>query len=852
MRMNSILQNYHNIFGNMLLEVLPIASSSLIIYLNGGPMLKHIIVLFALLAPSAFAIQCGDYFYLRTLKSETKTENPLLRKSRLEKGVYPEFDRIEPGHFLEALDVAKVQAQRLLNEIREEKNPTFENVILKSEEVSRVLNNANGVLDFYTGSFKTEAIEKIEELYAEETSRFYSEIGTDARLFAQVKAVYESRGERKYAPDQLLLIEDSYKGYTRGGALLNDAQKARFVEITQELSSLSVKFQNNVAAYKKANFVHVTDAKDLAGIPADIVGMMEQAAQKRGLTGAVIEMGQPSIIKEVMERADSESLRREVFFKNGKAGYSNDAFNNESVLRRIVELRQERAQLLGFETHADYVIQERMAASVSTVNQFLDTLGAAYRPKAEQERDTLVAYKEKLTGSREMQPWERSYWMVKFENEILTFDTNVFKEYLPYQNVRAGFFNLIHELYGITFKERRDLPRIDPDVEVYQVISKEGETYGYLTVDMFARDIKRGGAWMNPHSNSYELNGERVPALVSINLNTAKPVEGKSHLLTINEGETFYHEMGHALHGLLSRVRYDSQSGTNVKWDFVELPSQVMENFFKERMGQFAFHHETGKPIPKEYLAKLEEQHQLFSGIAGLRQISFAQLDMAWYTGAMQKMTGTLSEIDRAIMDKYSVFPSVDGTSMSAAFTHIFSGGYSAGYYSYKWAELLDADAYFIMRTQGVEAARRFLRYVLEVGGSLDPNQAYVNFAGRPATIDALLIRDGVKKAPSVETPSSEKKLNESKISAYLLKAIKEGNNGRPHYSVALRATSEAEGKLVADMLTTMGAKVTHITGSTLWIVRKATLDMIIEASNDARVVSISGNEPTPPPLHFP
>lgn len=712
-------------------------------------MLKIIFGLTALISTTSFAIECKNYFRLTELRTSmtASSDNPLLRTSRLEKGIYPEFDKIQPGHFVPALDAAKAQASRLLEEIRNEKNPTFENVILKLESMWAALNKPNSILDFYAGSFKTPDIAVLEELYAEEFSSFDSKIGTDPEIFAKVKAVYDTRNTRKYDADQLLLLEKKYKDFVRSGALLEPAQKQRYIAISEELSSLGVRFTNNITDYKRANFVHITDPRDLAGIPADIVQAMEAAAKKRGLTGAILEMGKPSIYIQVMERAESDLLRQQAFLMMGRAGYAKDEFNNEQNIRRILELKSELAGLLGFKSYADYGLESKMAQNVQTVEEFLESLTKAYQSKAETEKATLEDYKFSKTGSREIKPWERAYWMRKYESENLSVDTNAFKDYLAYENVRAGFLNLVYKLYGITFKPRPDLPRIDPDVEVYQVISAEGETYGYITVDMYARDIKRGGAWMNPHSQSYIQNGTRVPSLVSINLNVTKPVAGKPLLLTLDEGETFYHEMGHALHGLLSRARYSSQSGTSVKWDFVELPSQVMENFFidPDYMKTFAFHYETGKPIPEELLQKLKAQKQAFSATALLRQVSLARLDMAWHTGEALKMSGTLAEIDNALMNQVTVFKSNEDVSMSAGFSHIFAGGYSAGYYSYKWAEVLDADAYTIMKREGVEASRRFLKYVLEVGGSKDPNEAYKDFAGRPATIDALLERDGVK-----------------------------------------------------------------------------------------------------------
>ncbi len=703
-----------------------------------------------LLSTQAHAISCQAYFRVSDLSHRMSTDsiadNPLIQKSPLENGVYPEYNKIKPEHFIPALRDAQVKAEMLLTQIRNEQNPTFESIVLKLEDVSRIFSKPMEIFGAYASSFKTADIKAIEEVYSETTSNFYSTLSTDPKLFSQIKKVYENRANLE--ADQKLLVEDSYKSFARNGSELVGAEKDRMIAINTELSALADLFANNLTDYRATHFIHITDAKQLAGIPEDVVNALRQAAEKRGLAGAVIEMSQPSLAMSVMEKADSNELRKELFFMSGRNGYEKGDYNNEALLRKIAELRQERAALLKYPNHAEYVLEERMAQNLKNVQEFIESLVQAYTPKAEAENQMLADFKNQKTGSPDVLPWERSFWVKKLETERLNFDSEVFKEYLSYSNVKNGFFNLVQKMYGLKLIERPDLPRIDNDMEVVEVRSENNELYGFVIIDMYAREIKRGGAWMNQILSSIQENGQRTPAIVSINMNLAKPEGTNPFLLKLDDGETFFHEFGHALHGLLTKARYFSQSGTNVKWDFVELPSQVMENFFldPEVMSTFAFHYKTKEPVPKEYLQKLTALKQMFSGNYMLNSLALSRLDLAWHDGTALKMTGTLAEIDNAILNLTRAVKMNEDISRSSAFSHIFSGGYSAGYYSYFWAQVLDADAYSVMKRGGVPAARNFLKYVLEVGGSMDPNVAYENFAGRKPSTDALLERDGIKK----------------------------------------------------------------------------------------------------------
>ncbi len=669
--------------------------------------------------------------------------NPIL-DSRFLEGEFPPFNLIETKHFLPAVKELISRTRSAAVELKKIPKPTFENFILPFEDSLRKNSQVQEIYGMFGLSKSSDEFKKIEPEIAAMISDFNTELFSDVDLFRKVNEVYQVRS--RLEQDQQRLVENYYKWFIRTGCNLDPAKKKRFKEISQELAKLTVEFGQNI---QRSTMEFKLDVKEsqLKGLSSEVISKLESNARAEKRDGYLATL-EPALYIEVMEKSEDSELRKKFYFGWNRRAYK-DKYDNSNNVFKIAQLRNELAQILGYTTYAAYVLEERMAKTVETVDDFVDRLTKAYRPFAEKEEKELRDFIKAKTGSEKHDIWDRSYWSRKLLEEKYAFDEEVFKEYLVYGKVLNALFQMAEKLYGIRFVKSTRLPLYEADTEAFEVFDQKNNLLAYLLVDPFTRlETKKHGAWMMQITPSYHKKGERVPPAISVNTNFTKPEDGRPLLLTIDEAVTLFHEFGHALHGMLTKARYASIGGTNVLWDFVELPSQFMENFFyeKEILNLFAFHHKTGKPIPQNYVEGLVRFRRFRTASQAMRQIAFILLDMGWHSGKLLSEAGSLNAIEKKLLDPVLVFKEVGDVSNSASFSHIFSGGYSSGYYSYKWAEVLDADAFIIFKSEGLlnpKTATRFLHSVLEVGDSVEPMKAYVNFAGRPPRVEAMLERDG-------------------------------------------------------------------------------------------------------------
>ncbi len=683
---------------------------------------------------SAQDVICQDLFM---------NESPdLLKIFSLEHGNFPNFAKVKTDDFLPSLELSIANTKSKIEIIKQNNKPNFDNTILALEDAFVEFNRVYNIFDTYSHSFSNDEIKKIEQTVAQQTSAFMVDVYSDVDLFEKVNKVYQNRAV--LSDDQKRLVEKFNLGFISSGSNLKGKDKERFKKIDEELAALRVKFSQNVQEYTKDFKLVVKNKSELQGLSQSTI-----EALKNVNDGYVVTL-EPSLVVEILEKADNEALRKSVYLAYNKRSYHSGKTDNSKIIYQIAELKQEQAQLLGFKDFASFVIDDRMAKSPQNVMDFTNKLIKAYLPYAEKEDAELSQYVKAKTGSAQYSPWDRPYWAQKQLQEKFAFDDEKLKEYFVYENVQGAVFKLAKKFYGIEFIKRDDLPKPHADVTIYEVRDSKNEIIAYLMIDVYSRlDGKKNGAWMSAITPTYMKNSQRVPTFVTVNMNYSRQPKGQPLLLKVDEASTLFHEFGHALHGILSRARYSEQAGTNVKWDFVELPSQFMENFLyeKEVLDLFAFHYKTGAPLPKELLdSLLKEQRYRIANFA-LRQFGFILLDMAWHTGEFMKQTGSISEIERRVLEPVTIFKNSEDISISTSFSHIFGGGYSAAYYSYMWARVLDSDAFAIFKKEGLlntDTAQRFLHNVLEVGDTIDPMDAYVRFAGRPPEVESMLRRDGL------------------------------------------------------------------------------------------------------------
>ncbi len=683
------------------------------------------------------------------MKKENKTSNPLLTDWETVHET-PPFREIKHEHYVPAIDQLLAEAKSETDAvINNPETPTFENTIVALDQTGKKLTRATTILFNLNSAETDDTIQTITKEISPKISDYQNYISLNARLFNRVKAVYDRKEQLSLHPEDLKLLEDSYKGFIRNGANLEGAARDRFAQINTDMTKLSLEFGENVLAETNAFQMVVTDLKDLSGLPEGEIEAAAQLAKSRNVDGWMFNLQGPGFVA-FMKFADNRKLREEIYKAYNSRAFHQNTQNNEETVREIVNLRLERARLLGYSSHSAYVLEERMAESPERVNAFMMQLHNASRPAALKDLADVMEY-AKLHGFKDrMERWDWNYWSEKLKNERYGFDEQAVKPYFRLDKVIGGIFELAYRLYGITFKENKAIQVYHPDVKAYEVFDKDGSFLSVLYLDFFPREGKRGGAWMTEYRPQSNLNGKSIRPVISIVTNFTKPTDTKPSLLTFYEVTTFLHEFGHGLHGIFANTVYESLSGTSVYRDFVELPSQIMENWAIEKdfLDLFAAHYQTGEKIPAALVQKLIKSKNFQAGALSERQLSFGMNDMAWHS-ITEPMKGSVVEFEKKALAPTDLFPAIDGYCISTSFSHIFAGGYSAGYYGYKWAEVLDADAYSLFKQKGIfdrVTADAFRKNILEKGGTAHPMLLYKAFRGHEPSIAPLLEREGLVK----------------------------------------------------------------------------------------------------------
>lgn len=628
--------------------------------------------------------------------------------------------------------------------------PTFSNTVLALERAGQLLDRVTTVLFNLMSAETCDEMEAIAEKMMPELSEHSNNISLNEKLFERIKCVYTQRESLNLTPEERRLLEKTYDGFIRNGANLSDADKETFRKLSMELSTLTLRFsQNHLKETNKYELVLTSEA-ELEGLPESIIEAAAHTAKEKGKEGWIITLQAPSYVP-FMKYSSNRNLRKELYMAYNTQCTHRDELDNTDIVKQLVNLRMELAQLLGFTDYADYVLRKRMAENSEHVYQLLNQLLDAYTPTAHKEVAEIEALAQEMEGKDfRLMPWDFSYYAEKLKNKKFNLDEEALRPYFELSKVKEGVFGLATRLYGITFRENKDIPVYHPDVQAYEVFDKDGSYLAVLYTDFHPRAGKRSGAWMTEYKEQrIDENGNNSRPHVSVTMNFTKPTAEKPALLTFSEVTTFLHEFGHALHGMFANTHFQSMSGTNVYWDFVELPSQIMENFAVEKdfLNTFARHYQTNEPIPEELVKRIVDASNFNVAYACLRQVSFGLLDMAWYT-RRTAFDGDVKEYEKASWTRAQILPQIDETCMSVQFGHIMSGGYSAGYYSYKWAEVLDADAFSVFKEKGIfntEVAQSFRDNILSKGGTEHPMTLYKRFRGQEPTIDALLIRNGIK-----------------------------------------------------------------------------------------------------------
>ena len=621
--------------------------------------------------------------------------------------------------------------------------PTFENTIEALEFSGQALDRLSSIFFNLNSAETNDELQKIAQEVSPLLTAFSNDISLNETLFARVKAVYDQCDKLNLTVEQATLLDKKFKGFSRNGALLAETDKAQLREIDAELAKCKLTFGEHVLAETNNYQLHITKELDLNGLPADAKEMAHALAKSKGLDGYVFTLDFPSYLPFVTY-VENRELRKELAIAAGKKSFQGNEYDNRELVKRIVALRHQRAQLLGYDSHAQFVLEERMAQSPEKVQTFLRDLLAKAKPAAQRDFAQLHAFAHELDGITTLQKWDSAYYSEKLKQKLFSVDDELLKPYFKLENVLQGAYTIAEKLFGIQFREIHTVDKYHADVQTFEVLDAEKNLVAVFYTDFFPRKGKRNGAWMTSYKPQYLQKGAQERPHVSIVCNFTPPTETKPSLLTFNEVTTLFHEFGHALHGMLANTTYPSLSGTSVFWDFVELPSQVMENwcYEPEALALFAKHYETGEIIPQEFVTKIKESASFLEGMATMRQLSFGLLDMAYHAKAQEISDVKLFE--KAAMDETTLFPDVAENCMSVSFSHIFQGGYSSGYYSYKWAEVLDADAFAYFQEKGIfnpEVAGKFKEHVLSKGGTEAPMTLYKRFRGQEPQPEALLKR---------------------------------------------------------------------------------------------------------------
>lgn len=652
--------------------------------------------------------------------------------------------------FMEGIKRDDEATDKIINDPAE---PTFENTIArvdtdKGEHYYDLLDRVSNVFSCMLSAETNDELDALAQKMSPILTKHANDVRLNKRLFERVKYVYEHH--RDLNPEEQMLLETSYDGFVRSGALLDDAGKERLRQLTEEAGILSLQFSQNLLKENKAFTLHLTDEHDLDGLPETAREAAALTAQEQNKEGWIITLDYPSYLP-FMTYSTRRELREQLYMARNTECIHDNSENNLDICKHLINLRRELAQLLGYETYADYVLKHRMASNIKNVYQLLDDLITAYKPTAIEEREELIRLARELEGDDfELQEWDMAYYSHKLKLRKYNLDAEMLRPYFELSNVIKGVFGLANKLYGITFKETKDIPVYHPDVKAYEVFDADGAFLAVFYADFHPRKGKQGGAWMTEFQGQWiDHKGVNVRPHVSVVMNLTKPTTEKPALLTLGEVETFLHEFGHSLHGMFANTRFESLSGTNVWWDFVELPSQFMENFAVEKdfLRTFAFHYQTGEAIPNELIDRIVQSRNFMTATGCLRQVSFGLLDMAYYT-QRDAFTADIIPFEKKAWEQAMISPQRSDTCMTAQFSHIMSGGYAAGYYSYKWAEVLDADAFSVFKKHGIfdrATAQSFRDNILSRGGTEHPMTLYKRFRGGEPTIDALLERNGIK-----------------------------------------------------------------------------------------------------------
>lgn len=673
--------------------------------------------------------------------------NPLLQEFTTKHQTAP-FNQIKEEHFkpafLEAISIAKAEVDAI---IKNKDSATFQNTIEPLEFSGQTLSRISSIFFNLNSAETNETIQKIAQEVSPLLSEFSNDIRLNEDLFKRVKAVYDAKDSLELTAEQIRLLDKNYKGFARNGANLNQKDKETLREIDSKLSKLGLQFGENVLAESNAFEMLLTDVKQLDGLPEGAIEAAKQLATSREKDGWLITLDYPSYIP-FMTYAKDRTLREKISKAFGARAFKNNEQDNQAVILQIVNLRKQRANLLGYATHANFVLEERMAEKPEKVLSFLNELMVKAKPAAKREFADLGDFAKK-DGIDQLQKWDGSYYVEKLKKERFDLDEEALKPYFSLDNVLDGAFTIANKLYDLNFTPIDNIETYHEDVKTFEVTNTKGEFIAVFYADFFPRDGKRNGAWMTSYKGQWKKDGENSRPHISIVCNFTKPTPTKPSLLTFNEVTTLLHEFGHALHGILANTTYPSLSGTNVYWDFVELPSQVLENwaYEEEALNLFAKHYQTGEVIPIELVQKIKKAASFMEGMATMRQLSFGLLDMSWHANENLDQITSVKDFEENAFADTNLYPNVKENCMSTAFSHIFQGGYSAGYYSYKWAEVLDADAFAFFKEKGIfnkEVATLFKDNVLSQGGTQKPMDLYKQFRGKEANADALLKRAGL------------------------------------------------------------------------------------------------------------
>ncbi len=673
--------------------------------------------------------------------------NPLLQDFNTKYSTAP-FSKIKNEHFKPAFEKGIQLAKAEINKIANNKKlPSFKNTLEALEFTGQKLDRVSSIFFNLNSAETNDEIQKIAQEVSPLLSDFANDIRLNENLFNRIKAIHDDKSNLDLNAEQDMLLDKNYKAFVRNGANLNKVDKEKLRKIDKELSKLSLQFGENVLAETNDFELLITDNEQLEGLPEGTIEAAKMLAKEKEKEGWIFTLDYPSYVP-FMTYADDRKLRKKMAIAFGAKAFKNNEQDNQKIVLNIVKLRHQRANLLGYKTHAHFVLEERMAETPDKVTEFLNDLLVKAKPAAEKDFSEVVSIAKK-DCIKNIQKWDGTYYSEKLKKKLFDLDDEQLKPYFKLENVIDGVFTIAGKLYDLKFEEIFSIDKYHKDVKTYKVTNNNGDFIAIFYADFFPRKGKRNGAWMTSYKDQWKLNGENSRPHISIVCNFTKPTETKPSLLTFNEVTTLFHEFGHALHGMLANTSYPSLSGTHVYWDFVELPSQIFENwcYEKDALDLFAKHYKTGEIIPIELVQKIKDSANFLEGMATMRQLSFGLLDMGWHAGESPETIKNVKDFELKAFAETQLYPDVAENCMSTSFSHIFQGGYSSGYYSYKWAEVLDADAFEAFKEKGIfdkETATKFKENILSKGGTEKPMELYKKFRGKEPSVDALLKRAGL------------------------------------------------------------------------------------------------------------